>query len=43
LSSAIEQPAPGFVGSQRHLRCSVENRGGGAKLEVKCGKGNMAC
>src|ERR1043166_6638915 len=28
LSSAIEQTAPSFVGSQRHLRCCVENQGG---------------
>jgi hypothetical protein len=38
LTSAIEQPAPSFVGSQRHEPICVEKRGGGAKLEADCGK-----
>ena len=41
LSSAIEQPAPSFVGSQRHDDERKKKRGGAAKLEIACGKINQ--
>ena len=41
LASAIEQPAPSFVGCQRHDGVQ-ENRGGGAKLESRMWKKSIA-